>query len=122
MAKKVLIADNDPVLLVLMTEQLVSQGFEVDIVRDGAACLQEMKSNSPDILILDLVMPDMSGVEILESLRKDSDTSEIPVVMLSANTATEAVHDSHKASPEVFLQKPFELQEVLRTVQEITQR
>jgi DNA-binding response OmpR family regulator len=118
--KKILIVDDDPVIRVLIQEYLSNQGYDVRVVCDGGECLNEIPTFSPDLVVLDLIMPDMSGVEVLKNIRSNPSTQKLPVLMLSANTDTEAVADSHHVNANRYLQKPFNLREVLDAVEALS--
>jgi DNA-binding response OmpR family regulator len=118
--KKILIVDDDPVIRVLIEEYLTNQGYDVRVVADGIECLSEIPGFDPDLVVLDLIMPRMNGVEVLKNLRSNPDTSRLPVLMLSANTDTEAVTDSHHVNANRYLQKPFNLREVLDAVESLS--
>lgn len=116
MHKRILVVDDDPVIRVLIEEYLSNQGYEVMVVADGSECLDTLSDFQPDILVLDLIMPELNGVDVLKSVRANPNTEKLPVLMLSANTDTEAVTDSYKVNANKYLQKPFNLKEVLDAV------
>jgi len=81
MANRVLLADDDQELSALLTEYLSQEGFTVQQVYDGGAALDALRNTNPEILVLDIMMPVMSGIDVLRELRSNSN---LPVLMLTA--------------------------------------
>jgi CheY-like chemotaxis protein len=84
MTKRILIVDDDPVLREIAVEVLTSAGFQCAIAGDGAAGLRQVAEFSPDLVLLDMVMPVMDGIETLSALR--ADWPDLPVAVMSAGT------------------------------------
>lgn len=82
--KAVLIIDDDSMLLNMYGEQLKFEGMLVEYAKDGSEALKLAKDNHPNIIILDVMMPKINGLEVLRLLKSDDDTKDIPVIMLSA--------------------------------------
>ena len=122
MAKKILVADDDPVVRTLVTEFLQSRGYLVETAASGTACLQEISHEVPDVLVLDLLMPDLTGVEVLKTIRANPDTAALPIVMLSADTNTEAVVTTYQVTADCYVQKPFGVKEIVTAVEEISHK
>jgi len=80
----VLVVDDDPAVIDLLKYILTRQGYEVDSVQDGEATLQRLKTQRPDFLILDLMMPKLNGFEVLDALEADPALKDLPVVVLTA--------------------------------------
>jgi len=119
MNKKVLVADDDPVVRILVSEFLSSKGYQVDTLDSGGACLEYLKQEVPDVLLLDLLMPDMTGIEVLRTVRNDPRTSRLPIVMLSADTDTESVISTNDLSADAYVQKPFGMNEIISIMEQI---
>lgn len=83
MGKKVLVVEDDTLLKDMLGQQLVKDGWEVQHATEGTQALELAKSQTPSIILLDLLLPGMSGFEILEQLKADEATKAIPVVILS---------------------------------------
>lgn len=115
-ARNILIVDDDPVIRTLVTEYLAHYGHSVEVVDSGQHCLDKLQETSPDILILDMMMPDMSGTEVLERLRADPRTAKLPVIMLSADkkVAAAATADAHA---DCYIQKPFDIKDFLNAIE-----
>ncbi len=83
MAKKVLIVEDEEVLLNLLKGRLSEIGYEVSSALDGQAGLKAVKEVVPDLILLDLIMPKMSGFELLEKMQEDDSIKSIPVIIIS---------------------------------------
>jgi CheY-like chemotaxis protein len=117
---KILVVDDDPVVRLLMQECLVAHGFEVSALESGRACLDTLTDTSlplPDLVVLDLLMPEMTGVEVLRKLKGTPELARLPVIMLSAHQDTAKVIGAGAVLPDGILQKPFNLKEVLAIMQ-----
>jgi DNA-binding response OmpR family regulator len=113
----VLIIDDDPRIRSLMAERLLDEGFAVEQAADSVTGLRVSALVQPDVIVLDLALPKHSGPEVLEQLRQQHPTREIPVVIVDTY-ALVAVRD--KAGPTYRPhQAPFDLKELLGTVREI---
>jgi len=81
---KVLVVDDEPDVLDLVSYNLVQAGFLVETALDGADALRKARSVSPDLILLDLMLPEMDGLEVCKLLRRDPKTNSIPIIMLTA--------------------------------------
>lgn len=113
MSKNVLVADDDPVVRILISEFLAGKGYQVETLESGEECLRRLDGRLPDVLVLDLLMPDMTGIEVLRHLRDNPRTSALPIIMLSADTDTEALASANNVSANVYVQKPFGVKEIV---------
>ena len=105
--KTVLVADDDPITVERIKESLTPHDYSVLSARNGKECLKSAKKHKPDIIILDVIMPVMGGIEALAELRKSSD---VPVVILSAYGNPDKVEEARELGIECFLNKPFDPQ------------
>ena len=119
MRKKILIADDDPVVRLLLDEFLSPTGLEVETVDSGAACLRRVSEQVPDLLIVDFMMPDMTGADVIKSLRSDKITEKLPVIMLSASISGDDMIPKGPSGPDRFIEKPFESKTLRRAVEEL---
>jgi len=103
----VLVVDDDPALRRFLTDRLEFLGHHVETVADGAAALAAAKRNRFDLVLLDLAMPGLSGFDVLDGLRKDSDDAEI--VVLTAYGSMEKVVDAMRRGASDFLSKPADM-------------
>lgn len=82
--KKVLVVDDDPVLLRLVKEILKIQGFSVETAKDGIDAMVMVKKDKPDLIILDIIMPELNGYDVLRALKFSDEFKHIPVLLLTA--------------------------------------
>ena len=83
MAKKILIVEDEEIVLGLLQKKLSQEGYEVSVARDGEEGLKKMTEIKPDLVLLDIIMPKMSGFEVMEEMQKDSGLKKIPVIVVS---------------------------------------
>jgi two-component system phosphate regulon response regulator PhoB len=114
-----LVADDDEDILTLVQLRLSRSGFEVVVARDGEEALRLARERSPDLAVLDWMMPKMSGVDVLRALRASEETAGIPVVLLTARASEFDVREGIDAGADDYIQKPFSPQELAVRVQAI---
>src|SRR5262245_19032793 len=83
MGKKVFVAEDDIMLASIYDINLTKEGFDVTIEKDGAAALQKMLSEPPDVAILDLLLPGLSGLALLETMRREEKLKNVPVIIVT---------------------------------------
>jgi len=81
--KKILITEDDQVMATICQEKFQSEGFEVAVARDGHAAIHQLKISPPDIVLLDLMLPEVNGVEVLQFIRSQKSLRHLPVIVLS---------------------------------------
>lgn len=122
MAKRVLIVDDEPAIVQPFEMYLTREGYEVEAAYDGKEGLDKARTCDPDIIVLDVVMPEMSGKDVLRELKKDAATADIPVIMLTgAATDPEDVSESWMEGAETHLSKPCEPSELTLWIERILQ-
>ncbi|HEY3856565.1 MAG TPA: response regulator transcription factor [Verrucomicrobiae bacterium] len=84
---KILVVDDEPDVLDLVTYNLGQAGFQTETAVDGADALRKARTITPDLILLDLMLPEMDGLEVCKLLRRDSKTSDIPIIMLTARAS-----------------------------------
>ncbi|MEN3015398.1 MAG: response regulator [bacterium] len=113
---KILIIDDEENIVDLLSNILAHSGFKSIGALDGPTGIQKAKTEKPHIIILDIMMPEMDGFEVLKRLKEDPETSEIPVIMLTAKTEDSAVIESWRKGAEFYIPKPFEIEELLHVI------
>ncbi len=120
---KVLVADDDALFLKVVTDILTGAGHQVVAAPDGEEALQKAVTESPDLIILDIVLPKHLGTEVSERLRKDERTTGIPILLVSSNVSdmeeTGGTLEDFRADD--FLQKPFSADELLKRIEQLSQ-
>ncbi len=118
-AARVLIIEDDEAIAEVVQRILRIDGYKTEIAADGAAGLELAASFEPDIVILDLGLPLIDGIEVARRLRDDSD---VPILMLTARDATEAKVEGLDAGADDYLVKPFERDELLARLRSLLRR
>jgi diguanylate cyclase (GGDEF)-like protein len=112
----IVIVDDMPDNLHLLTDILKSHGYKVRPVSSGAQALETIHKEPPELILLDIMMPDMDGFEVCRSLKADEGTKEIPIIFLSALNEVFDKIKAFKAGGIDFITKPFQVEEVLARV------
>lgn len=117
MPKRILIIEDEEILMNLLQRKLIQEGYEVSIARDGDEGLKLMKEASPDLILLDILMPRMGGIEVMETMQKDDGLKNIPVVIISNSGQPVEIDKAQKLGAKDWLIKTeFDPQEVVEKV------
>lgn len=112
----VLIVDDSAENLKFLANILSKNGYEPVISRSGKQALEFLKSESPDLILLDIMMPELDGYEVCKLLKKDPLTGEIPIIFLTAKTDTDSLVKGFDAGGVDYIVKPFKTEELLARV------
>lgn len=104
---RVLVVDDEPDVLLLCRLNLQQRGHELLEAADGSAALEIARELHPDVIVLDLMLPGISGYDVLEALQRDAETTDIPVLVLTAKSLRADRERSHGLGASAFLTKPF---------------
>ena len=115
----VLVADDDEDILALVGTVLGKAGYEVAKASNGAEALDLLRRRRPRVVVLDVAMPELDGMEVLRSVRADPDTAALPVIMLTARAQEEDVRAAYADGASNYVRKPFSPRELLALVQEL---
>ncbi len=116
MTNKILIVDDQFTIRYLVDHQLKKEGFETIMAKDGPGALEAAISHQPDLIVLDVMMPDMDGFDVLQQLKQDPNLARIPVVFLTALSNKEDKLRAFKMGAEDYLTKPFQADEFMAHV------
>lgn len=105
--KRIVIADDDDLLVQLVKHKFEQNGVETHIADDGEQALERVREIHPDAVILDGMMPGMDGFEVLQAIKDDPETSDIPVVILSARRQEKDILGGLSLGAEDYIVKPF---------------
>ena len=120
--QKVLVVEDDEFLLELYSTKLKMEGFQVFSAGDGERGLRLAKEKKPDLVLLDIVLPKIDGLEVLRKLKKDGETAYIPIVLLTNLSQKDEVSEGLKAGAEDYLIKAhFMPSEVVDKIKKILQ-
>lgn len=111
---RILVVDDDQPILLLMKSILREFGFEPIVASTGSDALRHAAADAPELILLDMTMPEMSGTEFIQKLRSDSAMAGIPVLILSGHPVTES--ELERIGADGAIQKPFDLTELLRRI------
>jgi twitching motility two-component system response regulator PilG len=115
--KKILIVEDEESLLKLESILLISKGFEVKGVANGRAALEAVAEDKPDLVLLDIMLPEIDGFEVCRQLKSDPATRHIPVIMLTAKKSREDMVRGEKVGADWYITKPFKSAMVIETIQ-----
>ncbi len=119
---KILVCDDDPLLLELMDFRLQAKGYAVVKAKDGAEALEMVRSERPDLVVLDAMMPRTDGFEVLARIKSDPQHSEIPVIMLTARKTEKDIVSALEKGADDYLVKPFIPEELLARLSRLLAR
>jgi pilus assembly protein CpaE len=122
MPQKILIADDDVETLRLIGLMLQRQGFEITAATNGAQALEMSRTASPDLIILDVMMPDMDGYQVTRQLRQDASTADIPILMFTAKSQVEDKVTGYEAGVDEYITKPIHPAELVARVKALLSR
>jgi CheY-like chemotaxis protein len=105
--KTIMVVDDNPDIITIVKTILEGKGFSVFSASSGAELLNMLKGPKPDLIILDIMMPEMDGLEVLSRLKAMSETATIPVILLTAKVQYEDVLGGYKLGADYYITKPF---------------
>jgi DNA-binding response OmpR family regulator len=114
--KKILIVDDLPENVFLLQDRLESEHYEIITAYGGKSAIEKATSELPDLILLDIVMPDISGIEVCRKLIAQPETSKIPIILVTAKSDEEGIQTGLDAGAYDFLRKPFNKVELLARV------
>ena len=118
----VLLVEDDPVILKLLEVNFELEGYAVLLAHDGAEGIELARAERPDLIISDIMMPNVSGIELVQTLKADDATSGIPIILLSAKAQTADIRAGMEAGADDYVTKPFEPLELVEHVQALLAR
>ena len=119
MAKRVLVAEDEPNIVESLTFLLERAGFEVSVETGGRQALDAVREQMPDVLVLDVMLPEMDGYEILRQLRADRRAEALPVLMLTAKGQREDRETALECGADLFMTKPFANADIVAAVERL---
>ena len=122
MASKILIVEDEPDIVELLVYNLDQAGFKTDAVLNGADALERVKIEPPDLILLDLLLPEVDGLEICRTLKRDPETASIPIIMLTAKGEAIDRIVGLELGADDYITKPFSPREVMLRVRAVLRR
>ena len=120
METKILIIEDDPLMIRLYQKVFTFEGFKVEMAGDGEEGLEKVKSFGPTLILLDVMMPKMNGLQVLEKLKANDDTKKIPVIMLTNLAGNQDAETAlAKGAVKYIVKSEYEPKDVVKMVKEI---
>jgi CheY-like chemotaxis protein len=114
---KILIAEDEEAVLEIMSAKVASAGYQVIMARNGKEALEKIQSESPDVVLLDMIMPQMDGFEVLTKLRQNPPSSKwIPVVVISTLDKVQNIKEGFDLQADHYLAKPCRIEDILKAI------
>lgn len=112
MGKRILLVEDEKNIILGVRTCLDAVGYNVEVAENGAIALEAIQKRKPDLILLDLVMPKFDGFEVLDSLKSNPETKDIPVIVLTARAGEEDRQRAMELGAESYMTKPFRPQEL----------
>ena len=128
--KKILIVDDEPDMVAGLQAFLEDNGYEICSAFNGIEGMEVMKKEKPDLITLDLLMPEKTGIKMFRELRKDEETKNIPIIMItgisneaqSFSNFKKFIYERKIPGPEGFIEKPIQTEKLLLKIEEILKK
>jgi DNA-binding response OmpR family regulator len=114
--KKVLVVDDDPFILMSIEFLMKKSGYDVMVARNGNEALELINNNKPDLILLDIMMPDVDGYSICKYVKSSKNLKDIVVVFLSAKTEEADIEHGYDLGASLFVSKPFSTRELVKKI------
>jgi DNA-binding response OmpR family regulator len=118
--KKILIVDDEPNILMTLEYTFKKKNFLVYIARDGEEALELLKTEQPNIILLDIMMPKVDGYATLEVIKKDEKLKNCKVIFLSAKNKESDIKKGLRLGADAFMTKPFSIKKLVKKVEKLT--
>ena len=119
MSKRVLIADDEPNIVISLEFLMKREGHAVSVARDGPSALAAIRSQPPDLVLLDVMMPGLSGFEVCQAVRADDALAGVKILMLSAKGRDTDLAKGRALGADAYMTKPFSTKELAEKVREL---
>lgn len=113
---KILVVDDEETLRMLIVDTLEDEGYEIEEASDGEEAVTKMTANEYDLVLLDYMMPGLSGIEVMRKVRELPNKKEMKILMLTAKTQKQDIELAYEAGATSFLSKPFSPKELVKLV------
>jgi DNA-binding response OmpR family regulator len=114
--RKILVLEDEPAVQTLIYKQLAAQGFAVTVAGDGLDGLMKLEAQRPDLIVCDVMMPNLDGMEFVKAIKAHSGTQAIPVIFLTAKTDPRSMIDGINVGARFYVTKPFQLDDLLAKI------
>lgn len=117
--KRILVVDDESDLVVMISTALKHKGYEVITASDGQEGLDKAKTEKPDLIVLDLMLPRINGYKVCGLLKKDTRYAKIPIILLTAKANAEDIELGKKVGADAYVTKPYERETLLSKIEEL---
>lgn len=117
--KKIIIVDDEPNIIMSLEYTFKKNNFQVFIARDGQEALDILKTEQPDLIILDIMMPNVDGYATIEAIRKDEKLNDCKVIFLSAKNKESDIEKGMMLGANAYMTKPFSIKKLVEQVNEL---
>ncbi len=112
----ILVLEDDPSVQTLLRKQLTAHGFKVSLATDGLDGLMKLETLNPDLMICDVMMPNLDGVEFVKAIKGNTLTQKIPVIFLTAKTDPRSMIEGINVGARFYVTKPFQIDDLLSKI------
>ncbi len=119
MSDKILLVDDEPNFVKTVEFFLKANNYEVTVAVNGREALEKVGETKPDLILLDVMMPEMSGIDVCQQLKSDEEKQSIPILMVTAKGQREDVMQAAEAGANSYIVKPFNLMDLVSKIQEM---
>jgi CheY-like chemotaxis protein len=116
MSRLVLVVDDNEDNLRIVSHILLPRGFEVRTAIDGKSALKSMEEQLPDVVLLDIMMPEMDGMQVLDRIRTNPHSASVPVILVTGKAQDEDVLNGYKYGADYYITKPFTARQLLHGI------
>ncbi len=117
--KTIVVVDDDQDIRMILRANLEEEGYDVMEAPGGREALEIIRNNSPDLVVLDIMMPEVDGYDVLQELRSAPEYAELPVVLLTARRQESDVWEGWSAGADYYITKPFKMNELIQFIRYI---
>ena len=119
MTRKILIVDDEPNIVMTLEYAFKKKGYEVFIARDGSEAMEILKHNVPDMVLLDIMMPQVDGYQTLEWIRENEELKNVKVIFLTAKNKSTDIEKGMNLGVNKYMTKPFSVKKIVNEVTEM---
>ncbi len=119
---RILVVDDEPEIVFLAKMILEKEGHEVVVASDSTECFEKLKTEKPDLILLDIMLSGDDGWSTCRKIKEDEKTKDIPVAMFTVRTSEESVEKSYECGADAHINKPFDRTEMLDTIKQLLER
>lgn len=117
--KRILLTDDEPNIVLMVSKRLQIKGYEVLVARTGEEALEMTRQHKPDLLLLDIMLPGVDGLEVCRILKSEAATKKIPIILFSARAQTWDKDSRRESGADAYVKKPFQPEELFAAIEKL---